>query len=385
MHTASSKLEIYTRHQVEIEGLGSRGEGLASLGQAVVFVPKTRSGDVVEIELVAREKSRYQARVLRWIKRSDAHAHVRCTHFYDCGGCQLQHLSPKEQREWKISWASHWLKRSPLAPYFDPEHFQYIESPKAYEYRHRVRIHAKDSQLHFTKEKSHELHPIQDCPVLVKGFFEALERKAKELKSFPSRSFGFFNGQLLEQDATYSLRSHKLGVGANSFTQGNLFANELLVEQVLNELKDLPRKKLAIDFFSGVGNLSLPLSEVFERVIGVESHSESIAWAKKNSSKIEWIEGEAENLISLLDQAPDCVVMDPPRGGSLKLCRSLMGRPLPRVIYVSCSLGSLIRDLTPLVKKGGYRIQSWTLIDLFPQTRHLESVVRLDGRDPLAL
>jgi 23S rRNA (uracil1939-C5)-methyltransferase len=138
---------------------------------------------------------------------------------------------------------------------------------------------------------------------------------------------------------------------------------------------------LAWDLFAGVGLFARRLAERFERVVAVESASTAIAALKENLSgtratavkatTIEFLRGAAKG------ERPDVIVVDPPRTGLGPETTELLGKiAAPVLVYVSCDPATLARDLRALVG-ADYAIERVTLADLFPQTFHLETVVRL--------
>ena len=146
---------------------------------------------------------------------------------------------------------------------------------------------------------------------------------------------------------------------------------------------------LALDLYAGVGLFSTALACDFHHVVSVESSQTSSADLAYNQpsnggtveSTVEQYLARAENTAvrksAEIPNRPDLVVVDPPRNGlGEKVARSLTTLAAPRISYVSCDPATLARDLVPLLA-AGYRVEQVHLVDLFPQTYHLESVVYL--------
>jgi 23S rRNA (uracil1939-C5)-methyltransferase len=168
---------------------------------------------------------------------------------------------------------------------------------------------------------------------------------------------------------------------ATSFFQGNPFLIEPLVETAI---KDATGEN-ALDLYCGVGLFTLPLARNFQNVTGIEGYEKAIDFAEKNVADArlsnvrffrenvgDWLGENSENLTNL-----DFVLLDPPRAGTEKETIENLIKLQPKEIsYVSCEPSTLARDLKMLTENN-YRIESITALDLFPQTHHVETVVRL--------
>jgi 23S rRNA (uracil1939-C5)-methyltransferase len=181
---------------------------------------------------------------------------------------------------------------------------------------------------------------------------------------------------------TYVTTLASYQVSAGAFFQVNRHLADELVNIVVGDASPSGRgaSGTALDLYAGVGLFSAVLNREFARVIAVESSPTSHADLLYNSpanvkavraSTEQYLENAASKL------RPDLVVVDPPRSGlGEKVIQGLMGLKAPRVIYVSCDPATLSRDLARLLKSG-YRVEQAHLVDLFPQTYHLESVFHL--------
>jgi 23S rRNA (uracil1939-C5)-methyltransferase len=169
-------------------------------------------------------------------------------------------------------------------------------------------------------------------------------------------------------------------VSSNSFFQVNRFLHDRLAESALEGLEG----ETALDLYAGVGLFSMPLARRFRKVMAIESGGGAVRDLQFNAeraglSNLKSEQRSAEEHLAGIKQAPELVVVDPPRAGIGKVVveRLLQVRP-KRVVIVACDPSTLARDLSGLVG-GGYRIAKMTLVDLFPQTFHMETVVRLEG------
>ena len=190
-----------------------------------------------------------------------------------------------------------------------------------------------------------------------------------------------------EQALTYTAAGFDYRVSLGSFFQVNRFLVDGLVDLVTRTYSG----DLAWDLYAGVGLFARALTSRFRLVRGVESAPSSCADLRENlggtahkvveSSTLDFLRLQAASPSKAKKQTrPDLVVVDPPRAGLGGEVTALLARIAPReIVYVSCDPATLARDLRALLQSG-YRIDSTTLVDLFPQTFHLESVSHLSLR-----
>jgi 23S rRNA (uracil1939-C5)-methyltransferase len=163
-------------------------------------------------------------------------------------------------------------------------------------------------------------------------------------------------------------------VSAGAFFQVNRFLTDELVEVVSKQRSG----RAALDLYAGVGLFSAVLSREFERVIAVESSQQSSADLAYNvPGNVKSVRATVEEYLKKSSARADLVVVDPPRGGlGERVSRSLAELRTPAVTYVSCDPATLARDLVVLLA-AGYHVEQAHLVDLFPQTFHLETVLHL--------
>jgi 23S rRNA (uracil1939-C5)-methyltransferase len=214
-------------------------------------------------------------------------------------------------------------------------------------------------------------------------FAESLRARIPELKGAELTMEGRTNQppRSIAQWGAISLAYHAAGVeyrvDHGAFFQVNRWLVDALVEQVAAGL----RGQLAWDLFAGVGLFARRLTNSFERVIAVES---ALAASDALQANLAGTGGSAVRASTSdflhrnrTGERPDLVVVDPPRTGlGAEITALLTAIASPVVVYVSCDPATLARDLRTLLA-GGYAIESMALADLFPQTFHLETVVRL--------
>jgi len=179
---------------------------------------------------------------------------------------------------------------------------------------------------------------------------------------------------------TQEVLGKKFRVSAGSFFQVNLAQAEELARRVLKAAMPTGTETV-VDLFSGVGMLSLVLAERVKRVTGIEIDHRAVADARYNAEiqgvkNVEFIEGDVDNAIAGIERA-DIVIIDPPRKGCSPQTIAQIVRLNPQlIIYASCNPATLTRDLV-LLQGLGYNCQQVEPLDMFPQTAHIEVVVRV--------
>ena len=185
-------------------------------------------------------------------------------------------------------------------------------------------------------------------------------------------------------------------VPASAFFQPNVFGAALLRQEAVAALQ-LNGSENVLELFCGVGLFTLELARRAAGVTAVEGSRETLAAARENARRAElgnirFIEGDVERALRDLTASSgwDAVLVDPPRTGlGREVTRLLAASETPRLVYVSCDPGTMARDLGILCGEGGFEVQEVRPLDLFPQTQHIESVVRLvrggvNGRRPVS-
>lgn len=406
-----------------------------------VFVPYVLSGEVVEAQITGGKRGYANAKLLNVIEPSPDRIVPSCEYFGACGGCQYQHAAVETQLQIKLGVLRETLERASLARQPGTTEIHTVSSPPwAYRNRARMRIQ-KDPKapggvaLCYRERASHRNLSVTHCPiaapliekaikaVLLRGVGAELVGFAEEIEFFTndrqdalmavltsaqtgrSRSSnqafqrfcdalranlpqlsgaGLFNGderrlmgQWGETSLTYSVSQQEYEVGLGSFFQVNRYLLSDLVEIVTSGRSGA----LAWDLFAGVGLFSRVLN--FEQVVAVEASRSAAADLQRNlpshhravsSTTLKFLQNQSRRLPS----TPDLVVADPPRAGLGPEVCALLARIAPRaLVYVSCDPATLARDLQVLLHSG-LHVKKMTLVDLFPQTFHIETVTELE-------
>lgn len=418
------------------DGLGRLPADEHGPGKAV-FVPFVLEGEVAEVCLV-EEKRGFARAKLNEVKKSSAHRiEPGCPYFRRCGGCHYQHSDYEHQLEIKAAILKENLRRiTKLELETDLE----IHPSPPWNYRNRTRVKVRNTpqfELGYYAFNSHELLPVETCPISSRSINRAIAALwetgragrmldgIQEIEFFASaddsqlliEAYGspeipavaakpWAEGLLaavpdasgivlfaqpirvqgtpvlepivtVSSDALiYKTESAAYRVSAGSFFQ----VNRHLTGELVTVVTAQSGGHTALDLYAGVGLFATVLSRDFERVIAVESSDNSYRDLEHNMpANVKTVHATVEKHLANAagKSKADLVVVDPPRGGlGAQIVRALVALGSPRLVYVSCDPATLARDLSGLLA-GGYRVQQAHLVDLFPQTYHLESVFHL--------
>ncbi len=405
------------------------GEALGFHTGHTVFAQRVLPGERALVEEIRRQKGVVHARPLRIVQASPERIEPQCPHFSRCGGCHYQHLGAESQLATKVEILRETLRRLGQLKWEGPIT---THSGPAWNYRNQAQLKIGTSPesattLGFFEAESNRLVPIDACPILsprlnallsvlraepwisqlAKGtelelvaddqdekvmltltgnwFEDAAEELASKLLAevagistvaiAANESLKIFGEPYL----SYRVGDFAYRLGPTAFFQSSRF----LLPEFVSAVTAGVSGGVAIDLYAGVGLFSLPLSTTFEQVMAVEVAPQSTANLAANARTIAGknVRAVAGTTFDFLRRSalmnPDLVVLDPPRAGvGTETLQLLVALKPKRLHYVSCSPPTLARDLAYLTKNG-YQVDSVELFDFFPQTYHIESLVRL--------
>lgn len=417
-----------------IEKMVYGGEGLARLpdGKAV-FLPFVLPGEEVTATL-AREKSSFARAVADQVVKPSAHrVEPKCPYFASCGGCHYQHSSYSAQLEFKRAILRETLQRNAK---FEWKHEIKTHSADQWNYRNRTRMKVHggtDFAIGYHRLASHDLLPVKNCPISspainrvlqhvwemgqrgkvppgvteieffadhadarmlleiyhaagapgIREFATELHARAADIRGtaiFAETASGARKAPQLKEILGNSALQYQVGeasfrVSAGSFFQTNRHLVRELAQTVISDFFG----KIALDLYAGVGLFANHLAKRFEQVFAVESSPASAADLQANALKnVVPVRATIEQFLPrCLNMNPEVVVVDPPRAGlGARASQLLSALRVKRIVYVACDPATLARDVRFFLDFG-YQVEQVHLIDLFPQTFHLESVIRL--------
>ena len=289
-----------------------------------------------------------------------------------------------------------------------PGEIEIVSGPE-YGYRNRSQFQMVEGRIGYFEEGTHDLVPVKDCAISSPKIIESL-KKLRNIFPVFIRRFEFFTNEtevqlnVLDTERPIAKRffescnevidgilspalDYKVGDDVFKVSHGSFFqVNRFLIEKMLStSLAGLKGGELAFDLYCGVGLFTLPLARRFGRVTAVELGTSATRDLETNIERaqvknVKAIKNLAESWLAGVTETPDFVLADPPRAGLGKQAVVELNRLKAReLVVVSCDPATLARDLAGL-KAGGFEIESVSLIDLFPQTYHLETIVRLRHR-----
>ena len=363
------------RRIVSIDDIAFGGEGVARVGEFVVFVPFVVVGEEVEVEITEVKKRFARGVLLKVLKPSPDRVGPLCRYFGDCGGCQYQHISYQRQLEIKHKQVADLFERvgrfskSVVAPV--------IPCPKPYAYRNRIMIRSQWDKfkqglnIGFIRADNRLVVDIDECKIAE----PALNLEIQRVRRNPPPKGGI--------KVVLRVPPEDWEVPPDSFFQNNFFLLPELVRVVRERLQSSEMRFL-VDAYCGVGFFSIQAANLVERFVGVELDLPAIKAARKNAAARgtqngEFIPGRAEELLPSvlrqLDPACSAVILDPPRTGCpAPMLELLRQSRVGQVIYVSCHPATLARDLNILCANNVFELKTVVPLDMFPQTQHVECV-----------
>jgi 23S rRNA (uracil1939-C5)-methyltransferase len=380
---------------VRIEKIVPRGYGLGFAERLTVMTALAAPGDLVRVRLTDVKKRLAFAEITEVLEPGKDRQKPPCKYFGTCGGCNFQQMTPAAQRQAKIAIIEDCLKR--IGKIDVDGEIGMVASPLDLGYRSRARWHFQPGRLGYLKRDSHEVVDVDVCPIITGGLQGVLDEVRRTLESGRALSDrgevegassdferSVYSDDLAELDTglTTNVGRWEYSYSAHTFFQ----ANRTLLAELIGAAVGGTSGGSAFDLYSGVGLFTLPLAEHFAMVTAVEAGKGATKFARLNVARaglknvtIE-ARGVKEFLAGISTGTAEFILLDPPRSGTEDGVIEDLARLAPKNIsYVSCEPSILARDLRKLLDSG-YAIESITAVDLFPQTHHVETVVRMSLR-----
>ncbi|MFN3919720.1 MAG: 23S rRNA (uracil(1939)-C(5))-methyltransferase RlmD [Methylohalobius sp.] len=425
---------------VSVEKLAHDGRGIAYVDGKAVFIEGALPGETVRFKYTDIRRTYACGKMLELLTASPERIPPPCPHFGTCGGCKLQHLAPVTQLRFKHDLLLEQLRR--IGKVEPIEVWPPLTGPVlGYRRKARLGVRWVRNKgrtlVGFRERGAGLVAEIDACLVLhpsIGGRLKELanlidglsirdqipqvevavgdNRSALVLRTLQppqandtaaieefGRKLGFdIYLQPGGPDSLFALIPQNppplyyrlpegiiLWFGPLEFTQVNADINRSLIEQVIKLLDPSPTETV-LDLFCGVGNFTLPLARHASWVVGVEGSQPAVARARENAyyNRIANVEFHCSDLNQDLTAFPwalaryDKLLLDPPRTGALHVMDHIHRWQPKRIVYVSCNPATLARDVGYLVSTYGYRLIGAGILDMFPHTAHMESIVVLD-------
>lgn len=429
----------FPKNKMTIERLDGLGQGIAFFDNKPIFMQNALPGEVVEAKIFENRKQFAKAKVLKLLTKSADRIEPLCSHYQTCGGCQLQHITFEKQHQIKRQHFDLQFKQK-CQLNLSSQTIDWI-SDTSFQYRRRARFalyqDKKNTPLQFGFRKGQEkqIVDISNCPILtqklqvilmpIKAILTELSQpeklghldlldvesgacailritaplnkndqdKLRQLAKTLHIQFYLHEKQLTllegNADLYYKIGDLILHFSPFDFIQVNAKVNQKMIEAVLSwvDFKNLT----VLDLFCGMGNFSLPIAKRAKKVVGVEGVLDLVKMAQKNkeenkshlSAEVDFYQADLSALTgdeNWLNDTYDLILLDPARDGAAFVINHLIAKQVKQVIYISCNPATFARDMD-LFLKGSYRIDKIKLIDMFPQTKHNESMILLTLTD----
>lgn len=393
--------------QYKIEKLDNFGRGISHINNKIVFISNALEDEVVDATTTYSNKKFDEAKVNEIIEASKMRIKPICPYFDICGGCNLLHMNYDEQLKFKYNKVKDII-------------FKYLKEnikvndviySNQFNYRNKASFEVKE-KLCYKMRKSTNLVDInycylldnnindivhilnnlnlkninnitirtgeEDIMVIISGnptqeIIDALKEKARSI---------YVNDKLVygKSNIVSKIGNYEFFVSYKSFFQVNKYNVKNLYDKVL-EYAELTGNENILDLYCGTGTIGIYLSKYAKSVIGIEVNEQAIFDANVNKNKnnienISFICDTTSNINNIVNNDFDVIIVDPPRSGLDKnTINFLINSKAKRIVYVSCDIMTLVRDLNIL--KQDYDIIEITPVDMFPNTYHVECVAVL--------
>jgi len=416
-------------HQTEGEGAGR-----------AVFVPFTLPGEVVEAHLQEQKDTFDEVSLVQVLTASEDRVQPACAHFGQCGGCQYQHATHSAQVQMKGAILLETLERAgltglPAIQAHTGEPWAYRNRARL-----RLEHRDGALKIGYNRRGSNEFLAIHECPISAPLLWHAAEallqiaaenssamrwlRSAVEVELFTTGDEKKLRMMVIVRKQQSGLRAlcermqelvpELVGADASVLSpagpqrrtrsprrleswgteglayraagedywvsRGAFFQiNRSLVDELVRIVTAGRQGVIAWDLYAGVGLFSRALARAFQQVVAVEAAADDLSKSFKGQGKrtVETTTVEFLRNAVMQRERPQLIVMDPPRAGvGAEVCALLAKIAAPEIVYVSCDPVTLARDLKSLAK-AGYNIVELHMVDMFPQTFHLETAAVL--------
>ena len=395
--------------KVEVLKLDNLGRGISYINDKICFIENALPNEVVEISII-KETSKYlEAKVDKYIEKSPLRIEEECPYSNICGGCNLNHICFNDENRFKLNKVKDIMKKYAN---IDSNLIKGIIYHDRNNYRNKLILHGKDSDLGLYKENTNEIIPINNCLLVnpkINEIIKVLNNTPKEIEEVIIKTSNDNSKVMLSITGTidnidilkelcdvliinneYITNNHVIETnignkkyieGIDSFFQVNNTLTKELYDEVLENVKDKTYNNV-LDLYCGTGTIGIYISDYCKKIIGIDYNESNINDANKNKelnnlTNIEFICSKVEDKIDTFKDI-DLVIVDPPRAGLDNKTKDYLKEINPeKLIYVSCNPITLARDIKDLAT---YKVNYIKVFNMFPRTYHCESVCVLERR-----
>jgi len=389
------------KFEITLGEINDAGDTVSEIHGDPVVVSGGLPGEVVIAEVQKKFPERIAAIVAQVLEPHAERVEVECKYFLACSGCQWQHVSYGHQLHLKRERVQREIDK--YEALFGLEVDLTVESEKRLRYRNHGRFtigkYEDAGQVGYKNAVTRQFVRIEECLLMDQKVNDtiALVQDKMDGQSQMSIRVGVNTDSMLVQpkmeipglELTTGVQHYKeevrgscFTVAASSFFQVNTGQLSRAVDEV-RELLDLQGSEVMVDAYCGVGVFAVLMSPYVKRVIGIEESASAIEDAGKNMNgvtNVDFIEGKTEHVMAdwPLDDDVDVLLLDPPRVGCHPdVLESVKKLKPKKVLMVSCEPAAMARDLDLLCQSGMYKLETLRPVDMFPQTRHVETISML--------
>ena len=389
------------KFEITLGEINDAGDTATDIDGAPVVVSGGLPGELVVAEVQKRFPERIAAKVDQVLEPAAERVEPECKYFLTCSGCQWQHVSYDHQLELKRERVQREIDK-----YENLSHLKVdatVESEKRLRYRNHGRFtigkYEDAGQVGYKNMVTRQFVRVEECLLMddkinetiglvqdkMDGQTQMSIRAGSNTDSMlvqPRMNISGLNLVTGEQHYEEEVRGSRFRVAASSFFQVNTGQLSRAVDEV-RDLLDLDGSEVMIDAYCGVGVFAVLVSPYVKRVVGIEESASAIEDAGLNMNgvtNVDFIEGKTEHVLAEWadDEEVDVLLLDPPRVGCHPdVLESVKKLKPKKVLMVSCEPAAMARDLDLLCEGGMYRLETLRPVDMFPQTRHVETISML--------
>ena len=389
--------------QTTLNGINDSGETLSEIRGAPVEVTGGLPGEKVVVEVQKRFPERIVAKVVEVLEQAEERVVPECEYFLTCSGCQWQHASYDYQLQLKQARVQREIDKYQSLSQVVVDATIGSESQLGYRNHGRFTVGKKDDggKIGYINAVTRRFVKIDRCLLMneqinkvldlaqdnVAGQTQVAIRAGSNTDSMliqPRMNLSHIGLVTGEQHYEEEVRGFRFRVAASSFFQVNTSQLSRAIDEV-RDLLEFDGTEVMVDAYCGVGVFTVLLAPYVRKIVGIEESASAIEDAGLNSKdilNIEFVEGKTEHILNTLNQHIDVLLLDPPRVGCHPdVLDSVIKLKPEKVLVISCEPQAMARDLNLLCSTGIYSLETIRPVDMFPQTRHVEtiSMLRLQG------
>ncbi|TMF28434.1 MAG: class I SAM-dependent RNA methyltransferase [Chloroflexi bacterium] len=391
--------------ELTVGELAHGGAAVARVDGRVVFVEGAIPGETVEAEVTHRRKDFWRAQATAVLDPAATRVDPPCPYFKaGCGGCQLQYLAYPEQLAQKRQVLHRQLERAHLGFPLDRVDILGMDDPWRYRIRGEFHVLHRGGavSLGFYRKHTYQTLPIDACLIHAEAIERALPAFARAAEDpaaarVTALQFTWAPGTSDLLWAPYPPGSADPGFGARAagwIPELNLNDDSIGIDDAGRHFRVRPeafvqvnarqRDDRVVDAYAGIGMLTARLAAQAAEVIAVEESPYAVRLGELNMQlngcdNVQYRRGRVEDTVGQIEGPIDALVLDPPRAGCAETAVEAMANlRAERLVYISCDPATLARDVSRFCAAGRYTLVEVAFVDMFPQTFHIEAVVKLE-------